>query len=76
MIYNNDLVYMPRPARHHNIIHSLFEMGATPPIKGESGFILEDGMFVRRGRAIGIAEDHNQLIRTPTGNILTSEDLW
>ena len=72
-------VYLPRPARHHDIIRALVEMGAAPPIardRYEQGFILEDGMFVRRKPAIGIASYHYQLMREPTGGILTSEDLW
>lgn len=68
---------LPRPNRHHNVIHSV--PGDTS--EGEQGFLLDDGTFLGRIGAMQLAKDNGQLKRMKgkqyyQGPELFSEDLW
>ena len=69
---------VPAPGRHHNIIHMLASqgVGAGEMTPDTQGFVTSTGRFVDRVEACQIARSANQLIREPTGDFLTSEDVW
>lgn len=72
------VVTMPRPARHHTIIHVMTGLGFRQPHADEQGFMLNDGRFAWRRPALNIARRAGQLIREPTAPAhgLFSEDVW
>ena len=64
-------------SRHNYIIRDLIELGADPPIKQDvQGFITSTGRFVNRKEAYKLAIAANQIEKSITNNILTSEDVW
>jgi hypothetical protein len=66
---------LPRPARHHTIMHALVNRGVNP-ISWEQGFLTSNGRFVTRNVAEQVARLTGQLTKPLIGSILTSEDLW
>lgn len=68
---------LPRPARHHDVIHLMAESGLPTPIQGEQGFLTNEGTFVDRKVAAIVATAFGQL---PNGlhayPNLYSEDVW
>jgi len=74
----NGMVYsMPRPARHHNILHSMAMNGLVKFGSGENqGFLLSDGKFYSRKEAGDIAVKNGQLKKLSYPPNLYSEDLW
>lgn len=75
---SGEIVSLPAPARHHNIVAFINEKYGDFPVRGEQGFILDDGSFVMRKPALRIAENAGQLIKEPVapGHGLFSEDVW
>lgn len=71
-----DTYELPRPARHHDLIHKLAEMGHTTPITGEQGFIDDQVGFVDRELAARIALWEGQIEKLHAPPNLFSEDLW
>lgn len=70
-------VSVPRPVRHHHIIHALARAGMEIPIVGEQGFMTSKGRFVDRDVARDIARSAGQLLgRASDGQSLFSEDVW
>ncbi len=70
--------HLPKPFRHHNVLHALRGGGATP---GEEGFMLSNGAFISRKVAFELAQANGQLKRNMNpgsyqGDELFSEDLW
>ena len=70
------LYSMPRPRRHHHIIRFIHEKTGANSIRGEQGFLLEDGRFVDRYEAAGIALKNGQVTQLQAPPQLYSEDLW
>lgn len=70
--------HLPRPARHHHVIHFLVEIGHKPPIRGEQGFLLSDGTFVGRITAAKVAVEAGQIKKSDlvAPPWLFSEDVW
>lgn len=71
-------VSLPRPARHHHIIHAVSESLGRPIVPHEQGFLTSTGRFVGRKEAYGIALRAGQAKPKP-GTLLPdlfSEDLW
>jgi hypothetical protein len=69
---------LPRPYRHHNIVHMMSKL-AVPPHDSEQGFVTTHGRFVSREIGWKVAKEAGQLLkRAPTGNegVLYSEDMW
>lgn len=67
------------PKRHHHIIGMLAKSGLPLPIRGEQGFVLEDGTFVDRREALEHAYAAGQISRERAEHGLSalySEDLW
>lgn len=76
--YDGKVVSLPRPNRHHNIIHYMAkELGHPCPISGKQGFVLTDGTFVDRKTAKLHAIENKQLIKGHSKlDILFSECVW
>lgn len=70
---------LPRPNRHHNIIHALHAIQPKLAHGCEQGFLLADGTFANRERALRVAYAAGQLEeKNKVGHkdLLFSEDLW
>jgi hypothetical protein len=68
---------LDRPARHHDVIKMMVELGYPKPIRGEQGFVLSNGRFTHRIAAKAVAIRANQLLeRASKSRRLTSEDVW
>lgn len=75
-------VSLAAPARHHNIIHALFNVGLHQRGDDVEGFLTSIGRFVCRYEALSIALAREQV--TPRGHerlangmqCLFSEDVW
>lgn len=71
------IVSMPRPARHHTIIHELHGLGChVRDHAHEQGFVLSPGAFVGRRQAARLAWLAGQIEEIPRSGQLYSEDLW
>lgn len=70
------IVSAPPPARHDNLF-AVWPDGPYP-IGDDQGFLLSDGSFAGRERALAIALAAGQLQPKTRGNVrrLYSEDLW
>lgn len=69
--------FVPQPGRHHDVIRAMARAGIPIPIVGEQGFVTDEGQFVSRRLARGIAEMASQIVNK-NGNPeeLYSEDVW
>lgn len=67
---------VPRPGRHHHVIHLMASKGLKTPITGEQGFVTSDGEFVRRTPAGRIAIKAGQIKELKWPPQMYSEDLW
>lgn len=74
------VVSLPKPARHHNVIHQMTEAGYTREqiARSDQGFVTDRGRWVRRVPAKLMAQDAGQIIRDSSGGSreLFSEDVW
>jgi hypothetical protein len=75
---SGEIVSLPAPARHHDIIRHIHETYGDYPVRGTQGFVLNDGTFVMRKPALHIAEKAGQLLKSPVSPAhgLFSEDVW
>lgn len=82
IMFEGKVYSLPRPKRHHDVIALIYnELGRTGgrqhAIRGEQGFLSDDGRFLDRKEALIVAKNANQLIRkTSPDYLLFSEDLW
>ncbi|CAA2139501.1 hypothetical protein [Hyphomicrobium sp. ghe19] len=72
---------MPPPARHWTIINTLCGTLDKPDATryaqpDDQGFLTDQGRFVSRVEALGIAWAAGQLKKAPTMRELYTEDLW
>jgi hypothetical protein len=69
---------LPKPARHHNVIHHMHELGISMEeiARADQGFVTECGVWCRRAPAKRIAQKAGQLIRETHPTALFSEDVW
>ncbi len=69
---------LPAPARHHDVIHRMFDAKgvARVPGRAEQGFIDSEAGFVSRERARDIAVREGQVVCPDHDRELFSEDLW
>lgn len=81
--FRDELVLsMPAPHRHHEIIRAARSIGidhdAVDSTDEHQGFLLSDGTFANRKRALAFARHHNQLRedRPVHAGMLFSENLW
>jgi hypothetical protein len=78
IVQPDGIVYVvPRPGRHHHVLHHMNGRGNTHDTYRSQGFITSDGEFVDRDAAMRIAATSGQLIRPVQGRtFLMSEDVW
>jgi hypothetical protein len=62
--------------RHPNIIHAMVELGLPTPIRGEQGFVDENGVFYNRIDAAAHAIECGQIVKLNWPPNLYSEDLY
>lgn len=76
--YEDEVVWLPSPNRHHNVIRYMVDELKHPiPITGLQGFVCENGTFLDRVCAKVVAISHSQLLeRHHLGNELFSECIW
>jgi hypothetical protein len=80
---DGEVHWVPAPARHHNVIWLLRDMGYSLGriSHGEEGFVTDTDVFVSRAAALDIARSCNQLLdqhRTLAEQLgeLYSEFVW
>lgn len=82
-----DLVcFVPKPGRHHNVLHNLvynYGTGHRTAVSYEQeiqGFLTDKGEFLNRRDGLTYARERGQVIRPDVGGYqgdeLFSEDLW
>jgi hypothetical protein len=65
------------PARHHELIHHMVrDLGLPWPIRGEQGFVDEEGRFWDRFQAAKLVLANGQVEKLMCPGRLFSEDLW
>ncbi len=74
---------VPKPGRHNHVYekmhkeHPEFWEGEHPGNRWTDGFLTDTGEFLGRDQSWEHMKACNQpFVRTPTGGILTSEDIW
>lgn len=77
VIYKGALYALPRPNRHHNVIHMISKITGDSGIYGEQGFIHPvTGEFMNREDSKCYAISIGQITSSKWGDKLFSEDLW
>ena len=76
IIYKTVLYSLPKPNRHHHIIHQIHLETGDMDIFGEQGFLDDKGKFLSRVDGLIHAKDCGQLCRPIIGDWLYSENLW
>lgn len=74
-----EVVALPAPARHYDLIRKLDAEGSSPDriAASKQGFYTNHGWFVSRHSALQIAREAGQIIReTAPDHGLFSEDVW
>lgn len=81
--FKNGLICsVPRPGRHHNVMHAGVDLGMGKPISrdlAEQGFLDADGQFLNRTEAMLRVIECKQPFKasgTPDSLELFSEDVW
>lgn len=71
------IVAVPRPGRHHTVMHPLHELGINVHGMNDQGFLTSKGRWVDRTEGCLIARRASQ-IRKKHGpdDMLFSEDMW
>jgi len=67
---------LPRPARHCDILHYMYESSAGETTLDDQGFLLDDGSWVNRKQAAEYALKTGQCSELVAPPDLYSEDLW
>lgn len=72
------IVTIPAPARHHHVLHALWNINRNLLIKpSDQGFIDQNGKYLTRQEAWVVAKAVNQIVRVNgVEGTLYSEDLW
>ncbi len=77
IIYNGKLYSLPKPNRHHHIIHQIHLDTGDMDIYGDQGFLDDQGNFLSRKDALIHAKACNQLNDRPLwDDWLYSENVW
>jgi hypothetical protein len=77
IIYNGKLYSLPKPNRHHHIIHQIHLDTGDTDIIGDQGFLDDKGNFLDRATALVHARACNQLNDRPLwDDWLYSENVW
>jgi hypothetical protein len=72
------VIALEQPARHHDVIWAMMNLGYPQPVRGEQGFMTSEGDFVDRRKARVIAASAGQLLprARPNDVCLYTEDVW
>lgn len=54
--------YADRPARHHNILHAVYDSGIQPLRRAKQGFVLSNGEWCSREVGLVIARSSGQIL--------------
>lgn len=78
IIFNDKMWSLPRPNRHHHVIHQIHLDTDATDIYGDQGFLDHDGNFLDRPTALTHAISCNQLLtnRPIHDDWLYSENVW
>lgn len=78
IIYDGKLYSLPKPNRHHHIIHQIHLETGDMDIFGEQGFLDDQGKFLDRASALIHARECGQLLpeRPLWDDWLYSENIW
>lgn len=78
VLYKGHAWSMPAPARHSDIINSMFDMlGGVIDAQQTDGFLTASGHFLDRVEGLRAARDAGQsFLETPASEELFSENLW
>lgn len=78
ILHRGKLYSLPKPNRHHHVIHMIYEAIGEPVSGEKQGFLDDLGNFLDRRQALAHAIECNQLLNPdnhhPTE--LFSEDVW
>jgi hypothetical protein len=75
--HRGDVFDVPRPGRHHNVIHKMNLCGLGAAHVHDQGFLTSSGRYVNRADALKIAEAAGQIVqKTGPPHLLFSEDMW
>lgn len=75
--HEGDIYSVPRPGRHHAVIHKMAGLGHGASAMHDQGFITSHFRFVGRHEALRLAQTANQIIeKTSPRDQLFSEDVW
>lgn len=75
--YKGDVYALPKPYRHHHIIHQItMTTGDFLSEAAQQGFLDDLGTFLSRTEALAHAIQWGQTIRRTHSTLLFSEDLW
>ncbi|CDX54579.1 p063 [Mesorhizobium plurifarium] len=74
--YEGLTVSLPAPARHHNVLHPLFDLTGKVLGGQDQGFLTSKGRFVNRFEAARIAVRAKQIVEPRWPPDLYSEDVW
>lgn len=73
----NGITYsLPAPNRHHHVIRLIRDTGIKKQVRGNQGFLTEDGAFIERKPAAILALETGQVTQLDAPPSLFSEDLW
>lgn len=72
------ILSVPAPGRHHNVKYLSRRLGLDATGVEDQGFLLSDGTFATRERALEVAKAAGQIIRRCGGDErkLISENVW
>lgn len=74
------VISLPRPARHSDVLERAFRLGVFGPMRpareDEYGFLTNEGLFVNREAAAGIAISAGQVQGQRSIVRLTTKDVW
>jgi len=76
--YQGVIFSLPRPARHHVILHAMHAMGLPKESRRGQGFLTSEGRFVDRSEARRVALAAGQVTEDKLHHQvhLFTEDLW
>ena len=73
------IVSSPPPARHHSLMHPMFDITGVPLGPQDQGFLTSEGTYVSREEAMELVVKNKQPIMDEhfiRPDVLFSEDLW
>ncbi len=62
IVVEGKLYTLPRPNRHHHVIHLIYQETGEEVITDSQGFVTSSGRYVEREEALEIARNAGQLL--------------